>query len=249
MKIIGELYSILSKILDGLLSFIINFLNFVLNIITNIRNAFMIFGVFIIIGLFNPLIAFFVLTRRITWVLFFIFVLIPLFGKNTVKGLDYLRYMVTEYLFDKSELHLYGEKMRHNSLKSYGTEYLKKIEEERQRKYREYQKAQQEYWENLFNEFYKNQRAYSNGSQKNQTYYDPTNDFIKKYENSCKILGIEPTADKGLIQRAYRNMAKKYHPDINKGPDATEQFQKINEANAFLGEENINRYKNIVNSN
>ena len=47
------------------------------------------------------------------------------------------------------------------------------------------------------------------------------------------------------IKLAYRKKAKKYHPDLNKSPDATEMFQRINEAYEFLSDENIERYKNI----
>ena len=43
---------------------------------------------------------------------------------------------------------------------------------------------------------------------------------------------------------AYRKLAKKYHPDLNKEPGAKEKFQEINDAYEFLSEENIKKYKN-----
>lgn len=56
--------------------------------------------------------------------------------------------------------------------------------------------------------------------------------FIDYY----KVLGVKQDASQEEIRKAYRKLAKKYHPDINKdAPDAKERFQEINEANEVLG--------------
>lgn len=52
-----------------------------------------------------------------------------------------------------------------------------------------------------------------------------------------KILGVEKNASKEDIKKAYKQLAKKYHPDINKDPDAQEKFKEINEAASVLGDE------------
>lgn len=52
-----------------------------------------------------------------------------------------------------------------------------------------------------------------------------------------KILGVEKTATKEEIKKAYKNLAKKYHPDLNKDTDATEKFKEINEAAAVLADD------------
>ncbi|MBQ8365121.1 MAG: DnaJ domain-containing protein [Bacteroidaceae bacterium] len=55
--------------------------------------------------------------------------------------------------------------------------------------------------------------------------------FIDYY----KVLGVKPDATEAEIRKAYRKLAKKYHPDINKDdPQAQERFQAINEANEVL---------------
>jgi len=53
-----------------------------------------------------------------------------------------------------------------------------------------------------------------------------------------EVLGIDRNADQDEIKRAYRNLARKYHPDVNKEPDADRMFKEINEANEVLSDEN-----------
>jgi DnaJ-class molecular chaperone len=52
-----------------------------------------------------------------------------------------------------------------------------------------------------------------------------------------KILGVPETADEATIKKAYRKLAKEYHPDVT-GNDKkkTERFKEINEAYAVLGD-------------
>ncbi len=52
-----------------------------------------------------------------------------------------------------------------------------------------------------------------------------------------EVLGVSKTASADEIKRAYRQLAKKYHPDINKEPGAEEKFKEINEAYDVLGDE------------
>lgn len=48
------------------------------------------------------------------------------------------------------------------------------------------------------------------------------------------ILGITPDADDKAIKKAYRKLARKYHPDVNKDKGAEEKFKEINMANEIL---------------
>ena len=52
------------------------------------------------------------------------------------------------------------------------------------------------------------------------------------------ILGIKRDADASQIKKAYRKLAKKYHPDSNAGnAEAEKKFKDISEANSILGDE------------
>ncbi len=61
-----------------------------------------------------------------------------------------------------------------------------------------------------------------------------------------EILGVSREADKEEIKRAYRRLARKYHPDVNKEPGAEDRFKEINRAYEVLSEpetrERYNRY-------
>ena len=51
-----------------------------------------------------------------------------------------------------------------------------------------------------------------------------------------EILGVSRSADKEEIKRAYRRLARKYHPDVNKTDGAEERFKEINRAYEVLSE-------------
>ena len=55
-----------------------------------------------------------------------------------------------------------------------------------------------------------------------------------EFQDYYKILGVKKDASQEEIQRAYRKLARKYHPDVNKDKDAEEKFKMINEANEVL---------------
>lgn len=49
-----------------------------------------------------------------------------------------------------------------------------------------------------------------------------------------KIMGVEPKASAQDIKMAYRRLARKYHPDLNKEPDAENKFKELGEAYEIL---------------
>jgi curved DNA-binding protein len=58
-----------------------------------------------------------------------------------------------------------------------------------------------------------------------------------EYRDYYKILGIGREASEEEIKKAYRKLAKKYHPDLSKDPKAQQKFSEVNEAYEVLSDE------------
>ena len=57
-----------------------------------------------------------------------------------------------------------------------------------------------------------------------------------EFKDYYTSLGVPRTATPEEIKRAYRRLAKEYHPDRNKDPDAETRFKEVNEANEVLSD-------------
>ena len=55
-----------------------------------------------------------------------------------------------------------------------------------------------------------------------------------KYVDYYQILGVSRDAEKSDIKKAYRKLARKYHPDVNQDSNAEDKFKEINEAYEVL---------------
>ena len=65
-----------------------------------------------------------------------------------------------------------------------------------------------------------------------------------EFKDYYKILGVDRKADDAAIKSAYRKLARKYHPDVNKGKD--DRFKEINEAYEVLSDpEKRRRYDTL----
>lgn len=64
------------------------------------------------------------------------------------------------------------------------------------------------------------------------------------------VLGLNPQATEDEIRKAYRTLARKYHPDINKEPEAESKFKQVAEAYEVLSDKSKRQqYDSIGNSN
>jgi curved DNA-binding protein len=57
-----------------------------------------------------------------------------------------------------------------------------------------------------------------------------------EYKDYYKVLGVARSASADEIKRAYRKLAREYHPDKNKAAGAEDKFKEINEANEVLSD-------------
>lgn len=258
-KIFGTLFFGLARFLDLLFGGLIQLLSFAVGLVENIRQLFLpmlgCFGVFIMSG------GIFMIPFMSPRLLLFIMILLifPFLGKTFVSFLDYGRYILTEYLYDRADYYRLGKNTK-KEFKEYGPSYRhKKMKEEEERR-RRAQAEQNAQWEEIFRSFYEQAgyRANRGGGYgytgqssygqtgPNQGAYNPFDDFKTRYQAACQTLGVGADTDEYQVKLAYRKLAKKYHPDLNKEAGATERFQKINDAYEFLSKENIERYKRMA---
>ena len=57
-----------------------------------------------------------------------------------------------------------------------------------------------------------------------------------EFRDYYKVIGVARDATADEIRKAYRKLARKYHPDVSKEPDADERMKEINEAYAVLSD-------------
>ena len=56
------------------------------------------------------------------------------------------------------------------------------------------------------------------------------------FKDYYKVMGVAEQASPAEIKQAYRKLARKFHPDVSKEPDAEAKFKDIGEAYAVLND-------------
>ncbi len=70
-----------------------------------------------------------------------------------------------------------------------------------------------------------------------------------EYKDYYDILGVKRDATEAEIKSAYRKLARKYHPDVNKTKEAESKFKDINEAYEVLGDKQKRQRYDSLGSN
>lgn len=257
-KIWGKTIYGIASILSVVFDVFINIVEFIVRLVINIGRGFLALismGGCLLIMVLGPALLF----NPITFFGILFLVIFPILGTKFISYLKYVKYMVTEFLFDHADNLIKGKKAQFDSFNEYGNKYKRMEEEKIRREQQRRQAEQQREWEERFrqwSEYQNSQRGNYSGGYGNyggnyqntgygNTYVNPNIEFKSKYEKSCDLLGVSYDADKYQIKLAYRKKAKEYHPDLNKSPDATTIFQQINSAYEFLSDDNVERYKSI----
>jgi len=177
-------------------------------------------------------------------------ILFPILGARFAVYLKYLKYIITEYLYNLANYLQDEAYYQYKPLREYKIAY-QKAEEERIKREQQFYYEQQRQWEERMRQqweqnFGGRQGGYYGGQREfGSSYVNPPLEFKNRYEKSCEILGVSYNAERAQVRTAYRKKAKEYHPDLNKAPTAAQMFNEITNAYEFLSEENIQKYKYI----
>nr|WP_300003066.1 J domain-containing protein [Tissierella sp.] len=255
-KFWGNIIYYFGKVLELLLDGLIGIVEVIVSIVTGIARGFLALismGGCLLIFLFLSPIGWLIILNPMFIITVILTIIIIIGGTKLISYLKYRKYMITEFLFDWAAYYREGKEKTFKSFDEYGAKYKNMEEEKKRKEWRKQQEEQQKQWEDRFrqwNEYQRqgggfNQGGSSQGGYSGQTYQNPSIEFKQKYQESVKLLGVPIDSDVYQIKLAYRKKAKEYHPDINKAENATEMFQKINQAYEFLNEANIERYKSL----
>lgn len=254
-KIWGYILYAIAKLLDVIFGGVIKLTSFLVKNMKKVRAIFFpSLGCLIGLVFINPF-TLLMLTRL--WIFFplLILLLFPLLGSGLISFLNYWKYALCNFLYDRATYYIQGVGTK-RTYSSYKDEYYRRKEEAEAAAREKRKREQQEKWAKAFEDFFRNFQGgsytnfggdyggYQRGSS-SYTGYNPTSDFNKKYKESCAALNLPLDIDEAQVKAAYRKLAKKYHPDVNKSEDAKEKFQQINSAYEFLSQENIDRYKRL----
>lgn len=257
-KVLGSILFAITSIIDVILGAFTTVLRKVVELVDNVRQVLIgVMGIGCLFLVMSPLGALLVFSNPGIFITVAIILIFPLLGSKFVSFLEYTKYVLCEFLYDKADEYRLGKKAK-SSMGDYSAKYKREKREEEMRNREEARRRQQEEWNQKFEDFFGNGEnwrggfggygsfgGYQQGSGQSGSYANPTNEFNRKYKESCRVLGVGENTDEYEVKLAYRSLAKKYHPDLNHEEGAEEKFKEVNEAYEFLSKENIERYKKI----
>ncbi len=254
-KSLGKILYIITKVLEGIFDITIRLLETVILLTTGVSK-----GLFLILSMGGCL--FFIifaiplgiriLTDRYALGIILFLLFFPILGGKFLNRLKKQKFLFTSFLFNLSNHLIAPGEYSYKSFGAYKQSYEQAEEnyrKEQERRYYEQQQQKQRAWNEQFNQWqshgaggsrYQYQRG--SGSQwsrqggSNHTFGGAQGNYQQKYKASLDLLEVSEGVDDKQLKTAYRRKAKKYHPDINKDPNATQKFQEINDAYNFLSE-------------
>lgn len=257
---LGTILSAIASFVDFSYQIIEKVIKFIVNSADAIKSIFLPLIIFIVIGMFIfPPLALLLFTElgSILFIVFILLLFISILGKAFLNWFKKIKYAQIKYLKDLARY----KKEKSNPNKSYSfykDDYdriqREKFEEDLRREAearRKRQQAQEEQWRRFFEENFGGYGGSYDGNfggqggSYNRNQGSPFTSFKQQYENACDVLGVQYSSDFQTIKSKYRQLAKKYHPDLSTEKNAEEMFKKVNNAFDFLSEENVRRYKTM----
>ena len=254
-KTLGKILYIIAKAIDAVFNGTIRLLETFIMIIKGISS-----GLFLLLSMGGCLFFFLfaiplgirILTDPYALAVIFFFLFFPIIGGKFLTQLKKQKFLVSSYLFNLSNHLISPGEYTYKTFSTYKQTFEQAEEDyrkEQERRYYEEQQQKQRAWNEQFHQWQ------SGGAGGSRYYYQtgsggqwhhqqggsqsfghsPTN-YQQKYKESLQLLEVSEKADQNQLKTAYRKKAKKYHPDINKDPNATRKFQEINDAYKFLSE-------------
>ena len=149
-KIFGKFIHGLASVLNSIFNFLINILNAIVTVFEGLSQVIMLIGCSVIFVL--PL--FFIAIPPELFTIFLIIAVVPFLGKSFISLLRYGNYTLIEWMYDKADTLISGEKKGFDNLSDYAKKYKLDQERERRRQAEEERQRRQEEMNQRFEEFF-----------------------------------------------------------------------------------------------
>lgn len=154
-KIAGYFFKGIGKIIEIFLSIIIGIVSVVSNIFDGIKKMvaalFAGGGCLLLLFILNPVVLYQIITNKYIIPILILAIFVPILGALGISYLEYIKYMATEYFYDRADYYLLGRKRTFENISDYGRKYKEHLEElERLRREKE-RREREKRFEDSFN--------------------------------------------------------------------------------------------------